>query len=159
VWPTLLAAGCAASAFAESRRNGAATTRRRRHRPTPPPQPPSPEVPAGADRRPAGQGDDRLEGRGTAALPACEASPEVFLPPGATPWGRVSVGVRCQAERPWMRYVQAHVAVEGSYFVAARAIDAGRPAGRGRRQRTHGRPDAAAALGDHQRRRAHGVVA
>jgi flagella basal body P-ring formation protein FlgA len=26
-----------------------------------------------------------------------------------------------------MRYVQAHVAVEGSYFVAARAIDAGRP--------------------------------
>jgi flagella basal body P-ring formation protein FlgA len=68
----------------------------------------------------------RLEGRGTAALPACD-NPEVFLPPGATPWGRVSVGVRCQTERPWMRYVQAHVAVEGSYFVAARAIDAGRP--------------------------------
>ena len=68
----------------------------------------------------------RLEGRGTSALPACD-NPEVFLPPGASPWGRVSVGVRCQTERPWMRYVQAHVAVEGSYFVAARAIDAGRP--------------------------------
>lgn len=73
----------------------------------------------------------RLEGRGAEALPACEAAPEVFLPPGAAPWGRVSVGVRCQAERPWMRYVQVHVAVEGSYFVAARAIDAGRPVGAG----------------------------
>ena len=72
----------------------------------------------------------RLEGRGTAALPACDA-PEVFLPPGATPWGRVSVGVRCQTERPWTRFVQAHVSVEGSYFVAARAIDAGRPLGAG----------------------------
>jgi flagella basal body P-ring formation protein FlgA len=43
----------------------------------------------------------------------------------------VSVGVRCQAERPWTRYVQAHVVVEGSYFVAARAIDSGRPLGAG----------------------------
>lgn len=71
-----------------------------------------------------------LEGRGTSALPACEA-PEAFLPSGAKPWGRVSVGVRCQSERPWTRFVQAHVAVEGSYFVAARAIDAGRPLGAG----------------------------
>lgn len=71
-----------------------------------------------------------LEDRGTSALPACDA-PEAFLPPGAKPWGRVSVGVRCQTERPWTRFVQAHVAVEGSYFVAARAIDAGRPLGAG----------------------------
>ncbi|RTQ33570.1 flagellar basal body P-ring formation protein FlgA [Variovorax gossypii] len=71
-----------------------------------------------------------LEGRGTSALPGCEA-PEAFLPSGAKPWGRVSVGVRCQSERPWTRFVQAHVAVEGSYFVAARAIDAGRPLGAG----------------------------
>lgn len=71
-----------------------------------------------------------LEGRGTAALPDCDA-PEAFLPPGATPWGRVSVGVRCQAQRPWTRFVQAHISVEGSYFVAARAIDAGRALGAG----------------------------
>jgi len=71
-----------------------------------------------------------LEGRGASALPACDA-PEAFLPPGARPWGRVSVGVRCQTERPWTRFVQARVAVEGSYFVAARAIDAGRPLGAG----------------------------
>lgn len=73
----------------------------------------------------------RLEGRGTEALPACETTPEAFLPPGATPWGRVSVGVRCQAERPWTRYVQAHVSVEGSYFVAAHIIEAGKPVGAG----------------------------
>ncbi|SET66083.1 flagellar basal body P-ring formation chaperone FlgA [Variovorax sp. OV084] len=71
-----------------------------------------------------------IDARSTSNLPACDA-PEAFLPPGATPWGRVSVGVRCQAERPWTRYVQAHVAVEGSYFVAARAIDSGRPLGAG----------------------------
>lgn len=71
-----------------------------------------------------------LEGRGTEALPACEA-PEVFLPPGVTPWGRISVGVRCHAERPWTRFVQARVAVEGRYLVAARAIDAGRALGAG----------------------------
>jgi len=72
----------------------------------------------------------RLEGRGTEALPPCDA-PQAFLPPGARPWGRVSVGVRCQAERPWTRFVQAHVSVEGSYFVAARAIETGRPLGAG----------------------------
>ncbi|MGJ7527695.1 flagellar basal body P-ring formation chaperone FlgA [Variovorax sp. GB1P17] len=71
-----------------------------------------------------------LEGRGTATLPECEA-PEIFLPPGVTPWGRISVGVRCQAERPWTRFVQARVSVEGSYFVATRAIDTGRPLGAG----------------------------
>lgn len=71
-----------------------------------------------------------LEGRGTEALPPCDA-PEAFLPPGAKPWGRVSVGVRCQTERPWTRFVQAHVSVEGSYFVAARAIETGRPLGAG----------------------------
>ncbi|MDP9878931.1 flagella basal body P-ring formation protein FlgA [Variovorax boronicumulans] len=71
-----------------------------------------------------------LEGRGTDALPPCEA-PEVFLPPGVTPWGRLSVGVRCHAERPWTRFVQARVAVEGRYLVAARAIDAGRALGAG----------------------------
>src|SRR5690606_31482709 len=44
-----------------------------------------------------GQVTVSLEGRGTSALPSCDA-PEVFLPPGVTPWGRISVGVRCHAE-------------------------------------------------------------
>lgn len=64
------------------------------------------------------------------ALPACEAL-EAFLPNGASAWGRVSVGLRCQGERPWTRFVQAHVAIEGRYLVAARAIEAGQPLGAG----------------------------
>ena len=64
------------------------------------------------------------------ALPACEAL-EAFLPNGASAWGRVSVGLRCPGERPWTRFVQAHVALEGRYLVAARAIEAGQPLGAG----------------------------
>ena len=57
-------------------------------------------------------------------LPPCDAL-EPFLPQGAAAWGRVSVGLRCQTERPWTRFVAAHVAVVGSYFVATRTIDIG----------------------------------
>lgn len=132
VWPTLMAAMGSACAFAAVAATATATA-------VPPTQAQT-QAPA-TDA--AGQAIEKylqvqsaglpgkvtisFEGRGTAALPACEAAPEVFLPPGATPWGRVSVGVRCQAERPWTRFVQARIAVEGSYFVATRAIDTGRP--------------------------------
>ncbi|MGO4332808.1 flagellar basal body P-ring formation chaperone FlgA [Cupriavidus sp. 2TAF22] len=53
--------------------------------------------------------------------------PEPFLPPGASPWGRVSVGVRCGGERPWTRYVQARVAVVADYYVAGRNFTPGEP--------------------------------
>jgi flagellar basal body P-ring formation protein FlgA len=58
------------------------------------------------------------------ALPPCDA-PEAFLPSGVRPWGRVSVGVRCNESPPWTRYVAAHVALVASYYVAARPITAG----------------------------------
>lgn len=58
------------------------------------------------------------------ALPRCQA-PEAFLPSGVRPWGRVSVGVRCNENPPWTRYVTAHVALVASYYVAARPIAAG----------------------------------
>lgn len=58
------------------------------------------------------------------ALPPCEEV-EPFLPSGARLWGRVSVGVRCNAALPWTRYVQAYVAVMGSYYVATRPIGRG----------------------------------
>jgi flagellar basal body P-ring formation protein FlgA len=58
------------------------------------------------------------------ALPPCEA-PEAFLPPGVRPWGRISVGVRCNESPPWTRYVATHVALVASYYVAARSIAAG----------------------------------
>ncbi|HQS32636.1 MAG: flagella basal body P-ring formation protein FlgA [Polaromonas sp. 39-63-203] len=59
-----------------------------------------------------------------AALPPCEA-PEAFLPSGVRPWGRVSVGVRCNESPPWTRYVAARVGVVAGYYVAARTITAG----------------------------------
>jgi flagellar basal body P-ring formation protein FlgA len=57
-------------------------------------------------------------------LPPCDAL-EPFLPGGARLRGRVSVGVRCNGSQPWTRYVQAYIAVAGTYYVAARQIDAG----------------------------------
>lgn len=57
-------------------------------------------------------------------LPPCEVL-EPFLPSGARLWGRTSVGVRCNASRPWTRYVPAYIAVAGHYYVAARPIDFG----------------------------------
>jgi flagella basal body P-ring formation protein FlgA len=71
----------------------------------------------------------RVDAPASGALPACEAL-DAFLPRGARPWGRVSVGLRCHSEqKPWTRYVRAHVAVVGRYFVATRNIDAGQAFG------------------------------
>lgn len=58
------------------------------------------------------------------ALPPCEAL-EPFLPGSTRLWGRVSIGVRCNTNQPWTRYVPAYIAVMGSYYVAARPINAG----------------------------------
>jgi len=58
------------------------------------------------------------------ALPPCETL-EPFLPSGVRLWGRVSVGVRCSTNQPWTRYVPAYIAVVGTYYVAARPINAG----------------------------------
>lgn len=67
----------------------------------------------------------RVEAPASGPLPACDAL-EPFLPRGAAAWGRVSVGLRCHSElKPWTRFVLAHVAVEGRYFVAVRNIDTG----------------------------------
>ena len=57
-------------------------------------------------------------------LPPCDAL-EPFLPSGSRLWGRVSVGVRCNASQPWTRYVQAYIAVIATYQVATRQIEAG----------------------------------
>lgn len=58
------------------------------------------------------------------ALPPCDAL-EPFLPSGARLWGRVSVGVRCNASQPWTRYVPTYISVVSTYYVAAHPIDAG----------------------------------
>lgn len=58
------------------------------------------------------------------ALPPCEAL-EPFLPGGARLWGRLSVGVRCTGKLSWVRYLPTHIAVVGTYYVAAHPISAG----------------------------------
>lgn len=66
----------------------------------------------------------------TGGLPPCSDF-EAFMPTGTAPWGRVSIGLRCRGEKPWTRFVSANVAVEGRYFVAARAIEPGVTLGAG----------------------------
>lgn len=56
-----------------------------------------------------------------AACPALEA----FLPAGSRPWGRINVGVRCQAAAGWSIYVPVQVRVMGEYFVTARPLARG----------------------------------
>lgn len=43
-------------------------------------------------------------------LPTCGTPLEAFLPPGAKVQGKTTIGVRCQAPRPWTLYVPAKVA-------------------------------------------------
>jgi flagellar basal body P-ring formation protein FlgA len=57
-------------------------------------------------------------------LAAC-VTLEPFMPPGARPWGHTTVGMRCSGEHPWTLYLQAHVSVQATYYLAARAIAPG----------------------------------
>ncbi|RQH06035.1 flagellar basal body P-ring formation chaperone FlgA [Paraburkholderia dinghuensis] len=50
---------------------------------------------------------------------------ETFMPPGAQTWGRTTVGVRCVGAKPWTLYVAARVAVDITYYTAARQIEPG----------------------------------
>jgi flagellar basal body P-ring formation protein FlgA len=44
---------------------------------------------------------------------------EVSMPPGAKPWGRTNVAVRCQAEQSWNIFLPVHIRVVTDYLVAA----------------------------------------
>lgn len=59
------------------------------------------------------------------SLAACPA-PEPFQQPGARPWGKTTVGVRCTAPS-WTIYVQAQVSVMADYVVAAAPLAQGQP--------------------------------
>lgn len=59
------------------------------------------------------------------SLPACPA-PEAFLQPGARPWGKTTVGVRCSAPA-WSLYLQAQVSVVADYVAAAVPLAQGQP--------------------------------
>ncbi len=60
------------------------------------------------------------------ALAACPA-PQAFQQPGARPWGRTTVGVRCTAPAAWTVYIQAQVSVLGQYVAAAVPLTPGQP--------------------------------
>lgn len=57
-------------------------------------------------------------------LAACTTL-EPFMPTGARLWGTTSVGVRCAGAKPWTLYLQARIAIESTYYLAARQIEAG----------------------------------
>lgn len=57
-------------------------------------------------------------------LPAC-SSLEAYTPPGARPWGKTHVGVRCLAPNVWNILMPATITVTGNYVVTARALAAG----------------------------------
>lgn len=59
------------------------------------------------------------------SLPACPA-PEAFQQPGARPWGKTTVGVRCTAPA-WSLYLQAQVSVVTDYVAAAVPLAQGQP--------------------------------
>ncbi|MEH6438258.1 flagellar basal body P-ring formation chaperone FlgA [Massilia sp. DD77] len=52
------------------------------------------------------------------SLAHCPA-PEAFQQPGARPWGKTTVGVRCAAPSAWTVYIQAQVSVLADYVAAA----------------------------------------
>lgn len=52
---------------------------------------------------------------------------DVAMPPGARPWGRTQVTVRCQAEGGWSLFVPVHIKVTGDYLVTARPLAPGQP--------------------------------
>jgi flagella basal body P-ring formation protein FlgA len=57
-------------------------------------------------------------------LAACDALAP-FLPAGMRPRARMTVGVRCHAPQSWTTYVQATVAVSGTYYVTRQPIAMG----------------------------------
>jgi len=63
------------------------------------------------------------------SLAACPA-PEAFLQPGARPWGKTTVGVRCSAPA-WSLYLQAQVSVVADYVAAAVPLAQGQPVQQG----------------------------
>jgi flagella basal body P-ring formation protein FlgA len=67
----------------------------------------------------AGRLDNRLR------LAACELPLQTFSPPGKRMLGKVTVGVRCEGEKPWTLYVPVTVAVMSQVVVAKTELTRG----------------------------------
>lgn len=65
-----------------------------------------------------GKIDNRLK------LPSC-ANLTAFLLQGSKPWGKISLGIRCNAPSPWTIYVSAQVQVTADYYVTTNPLSQG----------------------------------
>lgn len=59
------------------------------------------------------------------ARPAPCARVEPFLPSGARPWGRTTIGLRCSDGAPWSAFLPVNVRVFAPVLVASRSLSAG----------------------------------
>jgi flagella basal body P-ring formation protein FlgA len=57
-------------------------------------------------------------------LAACDAL-QPFMPSGARLWGQTTVGVRCTGAHPWTVWLQAHVSIHATYYVATHTLAPG----------------------------------
>ncbi len=58
-------------------------------------------------------------------LTACAGGVQLFLPPGQPSAGRLTVGVRCRAPKPWRLYVPVRVTRHIEVLIAARPLPRG----------------------------------
>jgi flagella basal body P-ring formation protein FlgA len=65
-----------------------------------------------------GRVDSRLN------LPACTGLTP-FLLQGSKTWGKITMGIKCTAPKPWTIYLSAHVQAIGDYYVAATSLSQG----------------------------------
>ncbi len=77
-----------------------------------------------------GQASYQIDAINTQALPPCHQF-SVTATPGAKPWGRSSVSVRCIGGANWSLLVPVRIQVVGNYLVTARGIAPGQLIGAG----------------------------
>jgi len=58
-------------------------------------------------------------------LTQCSTTPSAFLPTGAKLQGKLSVGLRCNGEKPWTIYTSAHIKNFANIIAAARPLSRG----------------------------------
>ncbi len=58
-------------------------------------------------------------------LTSCQHTPAAFLPPGARLRGKLTVGLRCEAPKPWTIYIQASIRVFSDVIAAAHPLRRG----------------------------------
>lgn len=58
-------------------------------------------------------------------LTECSTPPTAFLSPGSKPQGKISVGLRCTGEKPWMVYIPAQIKSYANVISTAHSLPRG----------------------------------